>query len=232
MAAEWAVATPMRPVPRLILNKFLIAALLASAIAVPASAAELVVNGGFEDPAGLNSGWSYTVSSTLSVFNNASAAHSGDSWLRFIADADYASDFIYETLDTVAGQTYAYSFWLAAATTDDEAPSAFYATIGSDVMANFGYTGTFDYIQISGNYVATSASTEIYFEAFNSLGLYLLDDVSVTGPAAVACDTRVCVGGGGGEGGGVPEPASWALMVLGFGGLGAALRRRPRLQMA
>ena len=29
-----------------------------------------------------------------------------------------------------------------------------------------------------------------------------------------------------GAGGGVPEPASWALMLLGFGGLGAALRRR------
>ena len=29
-----------------------------------------------------------------------------------------------------------------------------------------------------------------------------------------------------GGGGGVPEPASWALMLLGFGGLGAVLRRR------
>jgi hypothetical protein len=26
----------------------------------------------------------------------------------------------------------------------------------------------------------------------------------------------------------VPEPASWALMILGFGGVGAAMRRRPR----
>jgi hypothetical protein len=30
-------------------------------------------------------------------------------------------------------------------------------------------------------------------------------------------------------GGGVPEPAGWALMLLGFGGLGAALRRRRTL---
>lgn len=34
------------------------------------------------------------------------------------------------------------------------------------------------------------------------------------------------VGGGGGEPVGVPEPATWALMVLGFGTLGGALRRR------
>jgi hypothetical protein len=36
-------------------------------------------------------------------------------------------------------------------------------------------------------------------------------------------------GGGGGEGGGVPEPASWAMMILGFGGVGALMRRRKGL---
>ena len=39
--------------------------------------------------------------------------------------------------------------------------------------------------------------------------------------------TAACQGGGSGGGvGSVPEPASWALMLLGFGGTGAALRRR------
>jgi hypothetical protein len=36
--------------------------------------------------------------------------------------------------------------------------------------------------------------------------------------------TANCGGGGGGQG--VPEPATWALMILGFGGAGAMLRRR------
>jgi hypothetical protein len=30
----------------------------------------------------------------------------------------------------------------------------------------------------------------------------------------------------------VPEPASWALMIMGFGGLGAALRTKRRTQAA
>jgi hypothetical protein len=31
---------------------------------------------------------------------------------------------------------------------------------------------------------------------------------------------------------GVPEPASWALMIMGFGGMGAALRNKRRVQAA
>ena len=44
---------------------------------------------------------------------------------------------------------------------------------------------------------------------------------------ATLCVTRECghEGGGGGE---VPEPATWAMMLMGFGGLGAMLRRNRR----
>ncbi len=40
--------------------------------------------------------------------------------------------------------------------------------------------------------------------------------------------TSACVGScdGGGGGQGVPEPATWAMMIIGFGGVGSMIRRR------
>jgi hypothetical protein len=45
------------------------------------------------------------------------------------------------------------------------------------------------------------------------------------------CDVNGAFGCGGGRDG-VPEPASWALMILGFGGVGAVLRQRRRVVLA
>ena len=39
-------------------------------------------------------------------------------------------------------------------------------------------------------------------------------------------------GGNDPGGGAVPEPASWAMMIVGFGGVGAAMRRRRTLTAA
>ena len=46
-------------------------------------------------------------------------------------------------------------------------------------------------------------------------------------------DTKGPGGGtGGGGGGAVPEPGTWAMMLLGFGGMGVAMRRRRRSTLA
>lgn len=45
------------------------------------------------------------------------------------------------------------------------------------------------------------------------------------GATATLCNSPTCPGGGGA----VPEPASWALMIFGFGAAGAVLRNRRRL---
>ena len=58
-----------------------------------------------------------------------------------------------------------------------------------------------------------SANDDVTAPAFSEFEL---------GHTGRTCTTRVCTGGG------VPEPASWALMILGFGAIGAALRHRRR----
>ena len=62
---------------------------------------------------------------------------------------------------------------------------------------------------------------QIFFNAGLDLSQYSL---SVGG-----VDSPLVPGGGGNGAGGVPEPATWGLMIVGFGGIGAAIRRRRRI---
>jgi hypothetical protein len=215
------------------MKKLALSVLFATAIAAaaPASAAELVYNGSFESADLFSSGWSYTVSDTLFITTSGGAVHTGVSGLQFMAEAEYVADFVYQTLDTVVGETYHYSYWMGAATGFEDAPSSFQMSLGGILINNFGFTGNFPLTKVSGDYVATSTQTDIQFTGFNSYGLYVLDDVSVTGPLAGE------IGPGGGSthpigGGGVPEPATWALMLMGFGGIGVAMRRRTAAGLA
>ena len=65
----------------------------------------------------------------------------------------------------------------------------------------------------------TSAFTSAIFTQVSISGVR--GDIA---PGGFALDNVVLTG----ERGGVPEPASWALMILGFGGAGSLLRRRRR----
>jgi hypothetical protein len=98
----------------------------------------------------------------------------------------------------------------------------------------------------------TGVTTGAYNQTFDLLALATYNPAFVTASGGTAAGARAAfLAGlaqgkayfnihtsfaGGGEIRGflvaVPEPATWAMLVIGFGGIGAALRRRRRLALA
>jgi opacity protein-like surface antigen len=202
------------------LKRFLIGALLAAALSAPAGAAELVTSGGFEQGF---FGWTFTPEVNINI--NPSAAHSGANSAVFLTEPG-ETGLLSQTLATVAGQDYFISYWIAFATSDP-ASSAMDVYWDGAKVASFQNNATLDYVHIYDEYTATSAATDLTFIGFSALGIIVLDDISVTPLSGGFTHPP-------GDGGGVPEPSAWSLMILGFGGVGAALRaaRRPRLVCA
>ena len=120
---------------------------------------------------------------------------------------------IQQTFDTAAGTVYNVSFWLAG--NPDGAPITKNVLVGASGANSAAYTFNFTgfnqfdmgWVNYTYRFVATGASTTLSF-ASQDAGSYggALDNVSVTGA--------------------VPEPATWAMMILGFGLIGGAMRRR------
>jgi hypothetical protein len=114
---------------------------------------------------------------------------------------------------------------------------------GSNNADGFGlFNQTFD--QFDG---FSSKSSTISFTLTNTSGSWLTDAAVLTPNASgnsvaahigvcadAGCTSFVSTGFATGGGGPIPEPATWAMMILGFGGVGAMLRRRrvPQLSIA
>jgi hypothetical protein len=194
-------------------GKFLTGAAMAAAaigFSAPVHASELVTNGGFES--GDFTGWTLSGNTGFTSVGSGSP-HSGT----------YAADLgpvgsqgtLSQWLNTVAGATYNISFWLE---NDGGTPNSFQAYFGSDpILLSLSNSGAFSYFNFS--FTATGGSpTLLSFDFRQDPAYWHLDDVSVQGPV-----------------GGVPEPATWGMMLLGFGAMGFALRRRgakPLAQLA
>ena len=225
----------------IVLRRFLIAAACA-ALATPAFAAN-IVNGDFEaGNTGFISAYDYvapdphanTLAGQYSVFT------SGYPWNPNFADlkddttghgkymivngSGSTADVVWRNTDPVhlSAGNYAFHFALAdvccnmnAYQGHDPSPPTLKVNLNSTTisMADATISGSGVWKQVTENFTVGAGGANATFSIYdtNPVGEgndFGLDDIRLTG--------------------GVPEPASWALMVLGFGGLGAALRSRRR----
>ena len=201
------------------MNKFALAAVSAIALAAtPASAVNLVTNGSFVD--GLT-GWS---SFGFTSYTNVIGRTDTFAVLNSCVGANCTStlgtrNFLRQSLATQAGGLYTLTFYVSETQGATSGLSVFWG--GQQVLsvlnpANNTYTGvraTTDYRLFTvENLLATSNSTSLELHGRQDPGSILFDDISVD--AAVTS--------------GVPEPATWAMMLAGFGMVGAGMRSRRR----
>ncbi|MEQ1548968.1 MAG: choice-of-anchor C family protein [Chakrabartia sp.] len=132
---------------------------------------------------------------------------------RSVDLAGNAPGTLAQTFDTVVGQSYSVSFDLWANNDGGTLPRFAYANVGAgDLTFSSNGGGTRAAPNWTGNsftFLATGSSTTLSFRAdpSSSSRAYgaALDNVSVTA---------------------VPEPATWAFMIAGFGLIGGTMRRR------
>ena len=184
----------------------LILAGVALAFATPAAAQELVTNGGFEN--GDFSGFTQT-GNTGSTFVTTNPA--------YVTSGAYGAEFgpfgstagISQTLSTNAGQSYLISFDLR--NFSGRTVNFYDVLFGGVSLFSATNSAAFGYTNFSTTATALGVSTDLAFNFRHDPSLFALDNVSVTA-----------------VNGAVPEPATWAMMLIGFGAMGVSMRRRRR----
>ena len=205
------------------MRKLMLAAVAAVALPAAAQAAPIITNGSFETSATVQGGPAFV------TLNNGSTAIDG--WTVTSGSIDYILSYwpaqdgsrsidlsgngngsISQTFNTTAGTRYVVNFFLGG-NFDGPPPSKTIQASAGGFTGNFTYTptgsGRFQgYNSYSFGFVGNGSPTTLTFSSLTGTAFgAALDNVSVTA---------------------VPEPASWALMIAGFGLAGAALRGRRR----
>lgn len=211
------------------MRKLLTAIVALAAMPAAAQAANLLQNGSFEDstsPFTTPPGW-FNIGHTEGVLSYATLglpAFDGD--YVYVTGGQSSNGFLFpgegigQTVGTTAGDIYQLSFGY----TGENCPgctTVFTVNLGAFsqdftiVADDSGFFRKAFTVATLDPYVATSASTTLSFVLKSTTNIGnndpIFDRVSLE---------RI------GTTDGVPEPATWALMLLGFGSAGAMLRRR------
>ncbi len=222
------------------------AAVAAFAVAGSASAAtNLVTNGSFET--GDTSGWTYSGSgddvpahqATIISYNNSNGYPTGafgepippDNSVSPSPDpvgnyaayfvADHSTESLWQTVSLSAGlYTIGFSVYVPYNGFGNSGDATFTGTVAGVNLANFTVDGSTpgQWMHYAG--VANIASAGDYLTSFTYN--------SGAAPAGDFVVDRVYIVAGNA----VPEPSTWALMILGFGSAGAMLRRRNLARVA
>lgn len=212
------------------------ASILALGFAGAASAAtNLVVNGDFQaGNSGFSSDYTFVVGTlydpaVYGIGSDPNLQH--PAWASFYdhtlntasglmmivnGDDQAASRVWYESIGLVSGSTYNFDFWMRS--TYDTAPGVLSLSVnGIEVAGPFNAGAIADgWLHYTASFTSTiTGSTEVAI--WNANTAYSGNDFALD-------DIRLSAA--------VPEPASWALMIVGFGGIGAALRGRRRTAVA
>ncbi len=204
----------------------LILGLAASLTFASAANAATIINGGFETGTANPGGGFVTVAggpSTTTIngwkVGGGSVDYIGGYWqaqegARSIDLAGSALGSIEQAIATIIGQGYTVTYWVARNPDGGITPRTGFVDVGgAQTLITFGNGASTKanmlWEQRSYNFVATGTTTNLRFSAdpatSNSAFGLALDNVSIAA---------------------VPEPATWVMMILGFGMVGGAMRRR------
>lgn len=182
--------------------KFLLGVLFVAGSAMPAAAANLIRNGGFET--GDFAHWELSGSRSFTGVSDF-APHEG-TFAAFMGPFG-ANGSLAQTVATQAGADYEISFWLR---NEFGGVSLFQASFdGAALLLDLQAEAAFPFRRYSFVRLAGGDAATLRFTYRNDPSYWHLDGVSVTRLTAA-----------------IPEPASWATMIAGFGLVGMAYRRR------
>jgi hypothetical protein len=194
---------------------------IAILFATPANAGELISNNGFDANQGSTgaAGWSAATSWKLynntnaSTFSEVVASYSGRSNLLHIV-TDGSDNGAYQMFGENALGGYADVFVVSGQARFGAYTNGGMLGVTSSLSST---TGVFERLAL-----ATKANNPFNFVALFSYGAgaeFYVDFASAGNGMSEGIEPNV-------EPGAVPEPATWAMILFGFGAIGSALRRR------